>query len=118
MTRAALIPFTLIVTCVVAGETDRLGAPPALVSVLELGDSTDTALFESVLRVLLRDSSHGELRVDPRPLRNDARLVTLHGIDMIPDRVEPGLSRLVPGEASDSVARTRRDVMRRLGIAD
>jgi hypothetical protein len=65
--------------------------------------SDDGLLFEAVLQLLIADSLHGPVRVDPRPLRPDPRLVTLHAADIIPDRIEPGLWRDPISEATAEV---------------
>jgi hypothetical protein len=90
---------------------------PEVIRYPNSSDSTDTALFRLVVEHL-RDSSGDVLRVDPRPLRNDPRLVTLRAFDMIPGRVEPGLWRDPLASVPASLINTRREALRKLRIAE
>lgn len=72
------------------------------------GDSLDAELFGAVLQELENDNYGGELRVDPRPLKNDPRLVTISAFDGTPDLIEPDLWRApVEDGAGMSVSRRR-----------
>ena len=78
--------------------------------------TSDLELFEAVLRHMLADSIRPELRVDPRPLRDDPRLVSLHRVDVIPERWHPDAASAPLANASAELIDARIRVLTRLRI--
>ena len=82
-------------------------------------DSLDQALFEKVVARLSTDTQQPELRIDPRPLHNDPRLVSLRGVSKVVPDLVPSTTDSTPTTAIDGpVVRHRRDVLKRLGIPE
>lgn len=78
-------PFRLCLLLItLAGCTPRLAA----VGETRVADA-DGALFAAVLGELVRDSTGGDLRVDPRPLRPDPSLVVLEDVGAPAGRIAP-----------------------------
>jgi len=78
----------------------------------------DAILFEAMLQELARDSLGAPLRIDPRPLRDDPRLVTLHDIDVIPEYVDPAQGRAPLAVSMPEVVTSRREVIRRMRLPE
>jgi hypothetical protein len=76
---------------------------------------TDSALFAAVLRRITADTLVF-VTVDPRPLRPDPLLVTLHYFDVIPDRVDPEAQRNPFAPIDSALIRRRLNVLRSVGV--
>ncbi len=106
--------MAFIVACsssVVPGASQTTPSPKPV-------DSLDVTLFAAVLHKIWLDSSRYDLRIDPRPLRNDPRLVTLRPMDVMADRVEPDLWRTPLAEDAAVETQARRALLQQLGVLE
>lgn len=79
--------------------------------------NVDSKLFEAVLRHTLARSSAGGVRVDPRPLRTDPSLATLHGLgEIVPDLVSPTAHHSPFADVEAEMVERRREVLAALGV--
>lgn len=67
----------------------------------------DPELFALAVGVFRADTVGAPIRVDPRPLKPDPELVTLHNIDVMPERINPDAQA---GLLPDSVLTAQRRV--------
>jgi hypothetical protein len=82
-------------------------------------ESIDSTLFKLVVVQLLANPAEPELRIDPRPLRNDPRLASLRGIhNVIPEEVPAPADADPLASIDPSAMRHRRDVLTRLKIRE
>ena len=106
-----LLPAALVLLSVVAcvrpttASESLLAAPP-----------DDAMLFAAVVRHL-QGQWHTELRVDPRPLRVDPQLVTLHSFTVMPDRVDPDAHLNPLADAASGVLAARTAFLRSVDLA-
>jgi hypothetical protein len=75
----------------------------------------DTTLFAAVVHFLEDDPSGAPLRVDPRPLRPDPRLVTLHDLTVVPELVDTVAQVRPFAEVDEAVVARRSELIERLG---
>lgn len=71
----------------------------------------DSVLFEAILLELLRDSTHGELQIDPRPLIEHPLEASVY---LSPGEELPGLATRPPGgtdERQAAITETRRSLL-------
>ena len=82
----------------------------------DMSPAADTSLFAAAVRAIYDGPVEGFLRVDPRPLRADPKLVTLNSAlaRAVPDRVTASSSPLA--EVPAEVIRRRSEVLERLGV--
>lgn len=125
-------PFFVSVVCSIALFASCLGArPPALTPGSDQGlvDSADIQLFELLVRQLLGDTlqptggvlGHYQptIHVDPRPLSNDPRLVTLLSMgDVIPEYVDGSVSRSPLAQVPGAAIEARQGALRRLNLGE
>lgn len=77
----------------------------------------DAALFEAIIRHRLASASVGEVRVDPRPLRDDPSLATLHGLgEIVPDLVPATVQHAPFAKVKADVLDRRRSILTALGV--
>jgi hypothetical protein len=100
----ALLPVVACLRPTTASES-LLAAPP-----------DDAMLFAAVVRSLQREPSF-ELRVDPRPLRVDPRLVTLRSFNVMPDRVDPDAQLNPLADGASGVLAARATFLRSVDLA-
>src|SRR5262245_56281763 len=86
--------------------------------ILPAPESQDLELLEMVVGQVRLVEGAKTIKVDPRPLRSNPALVTLHEIDLDPDVIEPGLWRYPFEENTDSVTDLRRALLKRMGIPE
>lgn len=78
---------------------------------------SDTKLFELVVLQLANSPGVKELRVDPRPIRNDPALVTFSGVwRVIPERVSPDAQAAPLAEIPPAIIRSREAVLAHLQL--
>jgi len=75
----------------------------------------DTTLFAAVVHFLEDDPTGAPLRVDPRPLRPDPALVTLHDVTVVPERVDPEVQARPFADVDAAVVARRSELIERLG---
>jgi hypothetical protein len=84
----------------------------------QAAEEIDAPLFEAVLRQIQAAPYRSTVRVDPRPLKNDPALVTLHRIyEIIPERVSPGAHATLLADVGPDVLFARNDVLDKMELA-
>ena len=116
MGRSAAVPITFTVVCALACAP---AATPVTTPEASANRATglDATPFEAILRHTLARSTAGEIRVDPRPLRPDPSLATLHGLgEIIPDLISPTAHHVPLAHVEANVIERRQGILAALGI--
>lgn len=84
----------------------------------EVPGDLDRVLFDLTVRALVADTTVPDLRIDPRPLRPDPGLVTLHAFNLAPDRVILGSWQDPFARGVENEIDSRRAALRLLGVTE
>ena len=114
MRRFRMARTTALLVCV--GLSGHLGCASAVGRQSEPIDaSMDENLFAAAIRHL-EEYVREEIRVDPRPMRNDPSIVSLHAITVVPERLVATRLDSVFSDATGRIREARENVLEELDV--
>src|SRR5688572_25605059 len=115
--------YTWTVVCAITAGLSACSQKRPIGSALsqKSANELDVILFESVLREIVADPFRSpvrhSVRVDPRPVTNDPRLVTLRRVwEVIPERVSREAHSTPFAEVAPAVIAARQGVLRKMNL--